>query len=355
MWQLRRITPGILLCFIISIPSWFLGNAFPIIGSPVFGILLGMVLSMMFPTLLAAEQKFSSESLRRMSFRLADGVTYTSKKILQYSIILLGFGMNLFQVLKVGRQSLDVIVCTLAASFLTAYFMGQAMKLDKKLTTLIGVGTSICGGSAIAATAPVISAKDEDVAQAISTIFLFNIIAVFIFPALGTFLGMSDTGFGMWAGTAINDTSSVVAAGAAWSNVAGNNNALGFATIVKLTRTLMIVPITLLLAVYTARNAQKNQAQASSCPFSFGKVFPWFVIGFVGAAVINTFVGIPVISAALVDLGKFMIVMAMTAIGFNTNLVKLVTNGVKPIFLGICCWVAVASVSLLVQKLIGIW
>jgi uncharacterized integral membrane protein (TIGR00698 family) len=355
MIHFGKIIPGILLCLGISIPSWFLGNVFPIIGGPVFGILSGMILIMIFPKLLATERNFNGESFKALSFKLEEGVKFTSKKILQYSIILLGFGMNLFHVLRVGSQSLYVIIFTLAASFLTAYCIGKSLKLDKKMTTLIGVGTSICGGSAIAATAPVINAKDEDVAHAISTIFLFNIIAVFIFPALGALLGMSDKGFGMWAGTAINDTSSVVAAGAAWSNAAGNNTALEFATIVKLTRTLMIVPITLILAAYTARNAQKSQTQASSCQFSFAKVFPWFVIGFVATSVINTFFGVPSLANALVEIGKFMIVMAMSAIGLNTNLIKLITNGFKPIFLGICCWAAVACVSLLVQKLIGIY
>ncbi len=352
MIQLRRILPGILLCFAISIPSWILGNVFPIIGSPVFGILSGMLLITIFPKLLTAERTLNGEILKSLSFRLEEGVKYTSKKILQYSIIILGFGINLFHVLKVGSQSLYVIVFTLSSSFLVAYFIGEKMKLDNKMATLIGVGTSICGGSAIAATAPVINAKDEDVAHAISTIFLFNIIAVFIFPALGMLLGLSDKGFGMWAGTAINDTSSVVAAGAAWSNVAGNNNALGFATIVKLTRTLMIVPITLLLAIYTSRNTQKNQ---NGCRFSFTKVFPWFIMGFLATSIINTFLGIPAISHSLVDIGKFMIVMAMSAIGLNTNLAKLLANGFRPLFLGICCWLTVASVSILVQKFIGIW
>ena len=350
MLQLKNNIPGVLLCFMIAIPAWILGKAFPIVGSPVFGILFGMILTMMLPNLLSAERLFGG----REELRIEAGVKYTSKKILQYSIILLGFSMNLFQVLKVGAQSLSIIVFTLAASFLTAYFVAKALKLDGKMTTLIAVGTSICGGSAIAATAPVIRARDEDVAHAISTIFLFNIVAVFIFPALGAMVGLSDIGFGMWAGTAINDTSSVVAAGAAWSNATGNNDALAFATIVKLTRTLMIVPITLVLALYTARCARNNQDQASG-EFKFVKVFPWFVIGFVATAIINTFYGVPAISEAFVVLGKFMIVMAMAAIGLNTNLKKLLTNGFKPIFLGLCCWAAVASVSLMVQKFMGIW
>ncbi|MCE5202413.1 MAG: YeiH family protein [Synergistaceae bacterium] len=355
MIQIRKITPGMLLCVLISLPAWFLGKAFPVVGSPVFGILAGMLLIMAFPALLRTERRRTGNNSPAELFRLDDGVKYTSKKILQYSIILLGFGMDLFHVIKVGGQSLYVIAFTLTASFLTAYFVGRALKLEGKTTALIGIGTSICGGSAIAAAAPVIGAKDEDVAHAISTIFLFNIIAVFIFPALGAYLGMSDTGFGMWAGTAINDTSSVVAAGTAWSNAAGNNTALGFATIVKLTRTLMIVPVTLVLAVCTAWKAQKDRSGEHRGQFSFIKVFPWFVIGFVAAAVINTFWSIPAVSAPLVTAGKFMIVMAMTAIGLNTNIKKLLTNGLKPLFLGVCCWAAVAVVSLIVQKFIGIW
>ena len=220
-----KTVPGIIACLIIAVPAWLLGLKFPIIGGPVFGILMGMILAF-----------FKRPAL------FDTGIKFTSKYILQYSIILLGFEMNLFNVIRVGGQSLLVMIFTLTASFVTAYFIGKTLKIDGKTTTLIGVGTSICGGSAIAATAPVIQAKDEDVAQSISTIFLFNIIAVFIFPPLGHLFGLSDTGFGMWAGTAINDTSSVVAAGASWSSAAGNNTALAFATIVKLTRTLMIVP-----------------------------------------------------------------------------------------------------------------
>lgn len=340
----KKMTTGILACFIIAIPAWLLGKAIPIIGGPVFGILFGMILAFF-----------------KRPEKLEKGIKYTSKAILQYSIILLGLEMNLFNVIRVGGQSLLVMIFTLSASFITAYLVGKALKIDGKTTTLIGVGTSICGGSAIAATAPVIRAKDEDVAQAISTIFLFNIIAVFIFPPLGHLIGLSDTGFGMWAGTAINDTSSVVAAGASWSSAAGNNTALAFATIVKLTRTLMIVPITLVLAIYTTRKIRLENAAAGGCGsaedtnnYSIAKIFPWFVLGFVLTAILNTFLPIPAeVSAALVQIGKFMIVMAMTAIGLNTNLKKLLTNGLKPICLGLCCWFIVAVVSLIVQHFIG--
>lgn len=324
---------GILMCFIIAVPAWLLGRTIPIIGGPVFGILFGIIIALF-------KRPESMEA----------GIKFTSKKILQWSIILLGFEMNLFNVIKVGGQSLAVMVFTLTSSFITAYLVGKALKIDGKTTCLIGVGTSICGGSAIAATAPVIRANDEEVAQAISTIFLFNIIAVFIFPPLGHLIGLSDTGFGMWAGTAINDTSSVVAAGASWSSAAGNNTALAFATIVKLTRTLMIVPITLVLAVYTTRKTMNEKGSN----YSIKKIFPWFVLGFVLTAIVNTFVPLPQgLPETLVMIGKFMIVMAMTAIGLNTNLKKLLTNGLKPICLGLSCWFVVAVVSLIVQKMIG--
>lgn len=260
--------------------------------------------------------------------------------------------MNLFNVLRVGSQSLYIMLFTLSAAFVTAFLVGKALKLEGKMTTLIAVGTSICGGSAIAATAPVIQAKEDDVVHAISTIFLFNIVAVFIFPVLGHLMGMTDTSFGMWAGTAINDTSSVVAAATSWSTAAGNNTALTLATIVKLTRTLMIVPITLVLAIYTAR---KSKAENSTATFNFAKIFPWFVLWFVFASVLNTFAGIPVqVSGGLADIGKFMITMAMVAIGLNTNIIKLIKNGLKPIFLGSCCWLAVAVVSIIVQNFVKV-
>lgn len=356
MLCVKNKMPGVLLCVIIAAPAWLLGKFFPLVGGPIFAILTGMLLVITFPNLLTKKNTATIQKTSEVSkLKLNEGVRYTSRKILQYSIILLGFEMNLFHVIEVGSQSLIILVFTLSASFVVAYLVGKALKLEANMTTLIGIGTSVCGGSAIAATAPVINAKDDEVAQAISTIFLFNIVAVFIFPALGHLLGMSDMGFGMWSGTAINDTSSVVAAGTAWSNAAGDNTALAFATIVKLTRTLMIVPITFVLAIYTARKAKKIELTTGENKFSFIKVFPWFVIGFVLTSIINTFWGIPAISEALVSIGKFMIVMAMAAIGLNTNLKKLIMNGFKPIFLGLCCWFAVANVSLLIQGIMKTW
>lgn len=316
--------PGIILAAIIAVPAWLLGKLFPIVGSPVLGILFGMILAFW----------------KRPAI-LESGISYTSKKLLQYSIILLGFDMNLFNVFKVGSQTMILMVFTLTAAFLTAYFLGKLLKVEKNTNILIGVGTAICGGSAIAATAPVIHADDEDVARSISTIFLFNVIAAFLFPFLGHLLHMTDYHFGLWAGTAINDTSSVVAAGYTFSNAAGN-----LAVIVKLTRTLMIVPITLVLALYVSR----RQAQHSESGYKLSKIFPWFVLGFVAASIINTFLPMPAEAGKLLaQAGKFVIVMAMAAIGLNTNIVKLIKNGWKPILLGLGCWAVLSVTSLIVQ------
>ena len=319
--------PGIALAAVSAVPAWYIGKLVPVVGCPVLGILFGMILAFW-----------------KRPELLNEGVSYTSKKLLQYSIILLGFDMNLFNVFKTGKQTLVLMAFTLTASFLTAFFVGKLLKLDGNTKTLIGVGSSICGGSAIAATAPVIHADDEEVAQSISTIFLFNVIAAFLFPFLGHVFGMSDQSFGLWAGTAVNDTSSVVAAGYTFSNAAGN-----LAVIVKLTRTLMIVPVTLVLAIYTSHKA-KGKEKGS---YSLVKIFPWFVLGFIAASVINTFVALPAgIGSFLAQAGKFVIVMAMAAIGLNTNLVKLVKNGGKPILLGGICWAVLAVTSIAVQRLV---
>jgi len=334
-----HLLPGVLACLSIALPAWYIGTWLPEIGGPTIASLAGIIIATAFPNVLKGK------------WALEGGTKFTSKKLLQFSIILLGFSVNFYSVIQVGGQSLMVMVFTLSGALITAFVVGRSMKLPGNTTTLIGVGTSICGGSAIAATAPVIRAKDEEVARAISTIFLFNIIAVFIFPALGHLMGMSDAGFGMWAGTAINDTSSVVAAGTSWSAMAGNLDALNFATIVKLTRTLMIVPITLALATYMTRKSK----QSGTGDFEFRKVFPWFVLLFVAAAVINTFSGMPAwASHDLAGVGTFMIIMAMAAIGLSTNLKSLLSNGFKPIFLGLCCWIAVAVISLIVQGFLSI-
>ncbi len=333
--------PGLAMAGTIAAAAWWAGGKVPVIGAAVFALVLGV----------AAGQFFRPA-------RAAAGLVFAGKKVLQYAIVLLGFEMEITRVLIVGSKSLAVLLCTVLAAFGTMAALWRLLRVPEDQAILIGVGTCICGGSAIAATAPVIGAKERDIAQAISTIFLFNIIAVFLFPAAGRLLGMSDEGFGLWAGTAINDTSSVVAAAAAWSDAAGNQTALALATIVKLTRTLLIIPVTLVLAAARTARARKEGGGASAVPAAatgakvdFARIFPWFVLAFLAAALIRSFIALPPeLPRALAACGKFLIVVAMAAIGARTNLKELISGGWRPILLGLCCWFAVAAVSLAVQR-----
>lgn len=333
---------GILLCFFISIPCLFLGLKFPIVGGPIFGILTGMIISLFI----------------KDKTPFADGIAFVSKKVLQYAVILLGFGLNLSVILETGKQSLPIILSTITTALLIAYMLHKTMKIPGKISTLVGVGSSICGGSAIAATAPVIDADDEEVAQSISVIFFYNMLAAMIFPSIGAILGFSVTdgdAFGIFAGTAVNDTSSVTAAASTWDSLYHLGSAtLDKAVTVKLTRTLAIIPITLILAYF--RN-KKNSTDAKES--SIKGIFPFFILYFVLASVITTVsisIGIsPSVFLPLKKLSKFFIVMAMCAIGLNTNIIKLVKTGGKPLVMGFCCWVGITGMSILMQHILNIW
>ena len=342
---IKKNGKGLLLCLCIALPSWILGNFFPIIGGPVIAILAGMLLTLFLP--------------KKELF--AEGIRFTAKKILQWAVVLLGFGLNLGVVLETGRQSLPIICCTIAISLLMAFVLHKALGVPSKTATLIGVGSSICGGSAIAATAPVIDADDSEVAQSISVIFFFNVIAAVLFPLLGKALGfstISGESFGIFAGTAVNDTSSVTAAASTWDSMWQLGTAtLDKAVTVKLTRTLAIIPITLALAFWHARSSSsKNE---SNQKISLKKIFPFFILYFIGASIFTTAAlhfGMPASwFTPIKTLSKFFIVMAMAAIGLNSNLLQLLKSGGKPILLGACCWVSITAVSLLMQSVMGIW
>lgn len=349
---------GILTCIIVAGVSTFLAGlnigsfSFEVIGAPVFAILIGMIITAIFKNFAADE-------------RMKAGITFTSKKILQWAVIILGFTLNIKTVLSVGGKSLPVIISTIAVSLIVAAIMCRVLKVEKKVSILVGVGSSICGGSAIAATAPVIDADDEEIAQSISVIFLFNVIAALIFPTLGNAIGLTNDGFALFAGTAVNDTSSVTAAASAWDSMkATNGMVLAQATTVKLTRTLAIIPITLVLALIRTRTAKKEGGEGAK--ISMKKIFPWFILYFVIASLITTLVAV-LPAGGFTDfyndyfvkgakwLAKFFIAMAMCAIGLNTNVVNLIKKGGKPIAMGFTCWVAIAAVSLVMQHVLGYW
>jgi uncharacterized integral membrane protein (TIGR00698 family) len=324
-----KLVWGLGLSLLVSLPAWFAGRALPIVGGPVFAILLGMAVA----------------AWKRPP-RFQEGIRFATKRVLQAAIVLLGFGMDLGNVARTGLESLLVLAFTVAAAFLAAWGASRLVRFEGKARMLIGVGTAICGGSAIAAVAPILGADDEEVAHSISTIFLFNVAAAFIFPVLGRILGMGDQGFGLWAGTAINDTSSVVAAGYSFSDAAG-----AYATVVKLTRTLLIIPTCVVLALVEARRAAGSGAKVDLV-----RIFPWFVLGFLAASLISTAGFLPsAATSGLAQTGKFLIIIAMSAIGLNTSLPRLFRNGFKPIVVGLACWVAVALSSLAVQALSGGW
>lgn len=342
-WLKKNLT-GILVCLVIAIPAWLLGQRFPVIGGAIIAILAGMVVTMFWSA------KGSAES----------GIKWTSKYILQTAVVLLGFGMNLGVILQTGKQSLPIILCTISTSLIVAWVLHRVMHIPGNISTLVGVGSSICGGSAIAATAPVIGADDDEIAQAISVIFFFNVLAAIFFPMFGHAIGFTTTSghaFGIFAGTAINDTSSVTAAASTWDSMWSlGTQTLDEAVTVKLTRTLAIIPITLVLSAVRVRHTETAEENGG---FSLRRAFPMFILFFLLAAVATTVciqAGIPQETfAPMKQLSKFMIVMAMAAIGLNSNIVKLIKTGGKPLLLGACCWAGITGVSLLVQHVMGIW
>lgn len=338
MNKLTEKIPGILVCLLIAVPAWLLGRQFPVVGGPVIAILAGMIIASFWTP---------KDSMNK-------GIKFTSKYILQTAVVLLGFGLDMGVILQTGKQSLPIIVCTISTSLIVAFVLMKLLKAPANTATLIGVGSSICGGSAIAATAPVIGADDDEVAQSISVIFFFNVLAAIIFPILGHTLGFDTTSgeaFGIFAGTAVNDTSSVTAAAATWDNMWSLGTAtLDKAVTVKLTRTLAIIPITLVLAAWNARKADTKSEK-----FSLKRAFPLFILLFVIASLITTAgssLGVAAsVFAPLKDLSKFFIVMAMAAIGLGSNMVKLIKTGAKPLVLGASCWICITLMSLLMQHL----
>ena len=281
------------------------------------------------------------------------GLKFTSKKILKFAIILLGASLNIKIVLEVGKMSLCVMAFTLFTCFGVGYFVGRALKINWKLSNLISAGTGICGGSAIAAIAPVIDADDSDIAYAMSATFLFDMAMIVLFPIMGQAMGLSDMAYGLWAGTAVNDTSSVVAAGYAFSEAAGD-----FATMVKLTRTLSIIPTVIAFALINARIKRKEAGAggaAVKAKLGLTKIIPWFILGFLALAVINSFGVIPqAVSSGMKDVSKFLMVSALAAIGLNTSFKDMKKSGFAPMLHGFIISALVVVVAIAVEYFMGI-
>ncbi|RNI20519.1 YeiH family protein [Flexivirga caeni] len=326
--------PGVFVAVVIGCVATLLGHFAPVVGGPVFGIVLGIVASASIPALRGAS--------------LAPGVAFAGRSVLQLSIVVLGTGLSLRKVVQVGGSSLPVMLGTFAVALIGAFLIGKALRIPGELATLIGVGTGICGASAIAAATAVIKPKQSNVAYAIGTIFTFNILAVLLFPPLGHFIGMSGHSFGLWSGTAINDVSSVVAAAYSFGDGAGP-----YAIVVKLTRSLLIIPIVIFLALWTARRDAAKQGERVRIPWR--KVVPAFLIGFLITAALNSLGVIPAgWHSGLNFLGTFLITVALAAIGLGLRFGQLRSAGHRPLLLGMLLWICVGSASLGLQALTGI-
>lgn len=334
--------PGIILSAVIAFLACWIENILPIhlIGSAVIAMFIGM---------------FLNHYLHNTTL-FSDGLKFTSKKILKFAIILLGLSLNITTILHVGKMSLTVMIFTLLTCFGGGYYIGKALGLNWKLSNLISAGTGICGGSAIAAIAPTIDADDNDVAYAMSATFLFDMAMIVLFPIMGRALGMTDEAFGIWAGTAVNDTSSVVATGYAFSEGAGD-----FATMVKLTRTLAIIP-TVITFAFIQFNLKRKEAQATcqndssiKANFSIKKIFPWFIIGFVIMSCIASIFPIPAtVISGTKTLSKFLMVCALASIGLNTSFSNMKKAGIRPMIHGFIISALVVIVALGVEIAMGI-
>ena len=301
-----EVIPGFLLALLVAFCARFIESILPIhlIGASVIALFIGMGIN----------------QIKKPSKKIQVGLKFTSKKILKFAIILLGASLSIGTILHVGKLSLTVMIFTLLTCFGGGYYIGKMLGLDWKLSNLISAGTGICGGSAIAAIAPVVDADDKDMA------------------------------YGLWTGTAVNDTSSVVAAGYAFSEGAGD-----FATMVKLTRTLSIIPTVLVFSMISAKLKRKENPNAKQEKVKLTNIIPWFILMFVAMAVVNSFGLIPEnISLLMKNLSKFLMIAALAAIGMNTDFNEMKKSGINPMIHGFIISLLVVIVAIAVEYAMGI-
>jgi uncharacterized integral membrane protein (TIGR00698 family) len=330
---LRAVLPGVGCVAAVTAGATLLGGVAPLVGAPVFAVVSGIAIAV----------------VRTPAPGLGPGIAFTSKKVLQGAIVVMGLGLSLGQVLSIGARCLPVLLGTLAAALGMAWAAGRLLGLRGDARTLIGVGTAICGASAIAATDAVIGADEADVSYSIATIFTFNVAAVLLYPSFGHLLGLSQHAFGLWAGTAINDVSSVVAASTIYGHAAAS-----YAVIVKLTRTLAIIPVCLGLAAIRRRRARDATQAPQARRVTVRRIVPVFILAFIAAVAANTTGLIPAgWHHGLSDLSTWMITAALAAIGLSTDVRHIPRAGLRPLALGAILWATVGLTSLGLQALTG--
>jgi uncharacterized integral membrane protein (TIGR00698 family) len=324
-----RMVTGLVFSAAIAAAAIAAGDFVPIVGAPVFAIAFGVVIT-----------NTLRGPLHIGTLRVGD----VSKLCLKGGIILLGASLDLGVILRTGLESLPVLLITIGIGLTCALLLGRTMDVHWRMRCLIGIGTTICGASAIAALAPVVRAKAEEIAYSISVIFFFNMLAVFTFPTIGHLLSLTDPGFGLWAGTAVNDTSAVVAAGFAYSHDAGT-----IATIVKLTRTTLIIPLVIGFGLLMPWFEERPAVAGESLARRVYQAVPVFIILFVLASLLNT-LGLMGHYAPTVQLvGRWVMVVALAAVGLQGHWRAFAGAGTRPLLLGFATWVAVAVASLAIQ------
>ena len=308
---------GIAICFAVATLSILIERLIPggLLGASIIALFMGTIINSFF------HPKWIKPALK-----------FTSKRILKVAIILLGASLSIGTIVSVGKMTFLVMIFTFAVCFGGGYFIRKIFGLNWKLSNLISAGTGICGGSAVAAIAPVIDADDKDVAFAMSSTFLFDMVMVALYPIMGALLGMTDIAYGIWAGTSVNDTASVVASGYAFSEIAGD-----IATMVKLTRTIAIIPTVLVFAFIGTRIKRRElKAENQGKKVNVMKVIPWFIGGFLLLALLGSIGALPgMASGAMKSASKFLMVSALAAIGLGTSLTDFKKAGLKPMFYGI--------------------
>ena len=323
---------AIISCLLIAVVATWLAGMQRFIGGPMIGLLIGMLIVNVLPI---------GDDFKK-------GTSFAGKKFLNVGIILAGATLNFSQVLGYGTKALPLIIVNIFLSFTTALLFGKLLRLERNVGTLVGGGTCICGGTAIATVASIIKAKEEEIAYAMTAIFLFDVLAAITYPYIAQWLGLSVNQFGFLAGTAINDTSSVAAAQETFNLLRGIN--VTNPITVKLTRTTMLIPIAVILTFLQVRRSSDQANQGESIGGTIKRIFPWFIVWFVTMALLNSLgvfatLGIPgkIFSVSY----KFFITAALVGVGFKIRFQDLFTKGAKPILLGGITWLVIAISSFL--------
>jgi len=325
--QIPAIAPGLALAVAVGLTARLIAQHLPVPISEIpMAVLLGIILG----------------SLFRLPKTTASGIKFAGQRVLRQGIILLGARLSLGDVLGIGIGTLGLVLVSIAVALGVATLFGRAFRLPPRLALLIGVGTAICGNSAIIATAPVVEADERDVGFAVATITLFGTLAVFVYPLIGHTLGVSELSFGVWSGIAVNDTSQAIASSAAYSLVSRD-----VATVVKLVRNTLMAPMILVIAWWWSRRAIRLTDGAVRRKAL--KTFPLFVLGFMLMAALRT-TGLidPTVAASIDVVAQLCILVALAGVGLNTDVMRMRAIGGAPFGVGFAAAGVMASLSLLV-------